>query len=90
MSPQGWREWVIWALFYFVLLAANGWLSVYFYKKKLKRRGNKFMKWVHIQYPESTITYVAVDSSDEETLRNLRAQVEEGLHDPRPIFRKES
>lgn len=79
MSPHALLEWLAWSVLLFVLLIVNGQISIYFYKRRQKRNGLKFIKWVKVQYPESTVTYISVDSSDEGALEKLKKQVEEGI-----------
>lgn len=71
------------ALIVFVViptLVVNQLIAIWAYKRRMKRRDNKFIKWVHIKYPGSNaITYISIDSSDEEALVKLKEKIQDGL-----------
>lgn len=71
------------ALIVFVViptLVANQMIAIWAYKRRMKRRDNKFIKWVQIMHPgSSTITYISIDSSDEEALVKLKEKIQDGL-----------
>lgn len=57
----------------------NGWLSIWLYKKRQKRKEMKFLKKLMIHYPEGTsITFVSVETSDKAALDDIMDQW--GIH----------
>lgn len=77
MAPQGTTEWIIWSLLYMLLLIANGLISVSLYKRRVRKRAEKFLRVVRIDNPGATITFIAVESSDEDALDKIKQQYTE-------------
>lgn len=73
------KEWLIWGAFFFAFGNVNGWLNVYFYKKRQRRREMKFVKRVQSQQQGSTVTFITIDSADKESLDKIERQLRDEL-----------
>lgn len=56
----------------------NNWIAIWGYKRRLRKREERFLKVVKIDHPGSTITLISADSSDEATMKKLEEQYREG------------
>lgn len=59
------------------VLIFNGFVAIGLYKRSQIRREVKFLKQVRIKYPNSTITFTSIETSDSEAMERLRKQLEE-------------
>jgi hypothetical protein len=59
------------------VLLVNGWLAIRIDHWNSKRREKQFLKRVQLKYPNASITFTAIETSDSDAMRRLREQLEE-------------
>lgn len=72
------RHALIISLLYTPVFIFNGWLSIRLYHWNNKRKDKRFLRHLHIWFPDAaTIDLVALESTDEEAIHKIKEQVRE-------------
>lgn len=71
------RNLLIETLLWVPVLVFNGWVAIKIDHWNQKRREMKFLKYVKIKYPDATIIFSAIATSDNEAMRQIREQLKE-------------
>lgn len=58
-----------------VVFAINDWLIIWNYKRRQTRKYEKFLRAVQVEYPDAKLSFIAVESSDEEAMTMLEQQI---------------
>lgn len=59
------------------VLVLNGYLAIRVDHWLNKKREQRFLKHVRIKYPDSTIMFTSIETSDAQAMHRLRDQLEE-------------
>lgn len=68
---------LFWFLFLIGYSLINYPISIWGYKKRLKRRKTKFLNAVKVKFPGGTYTLISLETSDEASMDKLERQIRE-------------
>lgn len=72
------REIAIQSVFWFVVLLINGRIAIRVYHWNNKRNDRKFLRHLHIWFPDAEIIdLVSIESTDEAAINKIKEQVRE-------------
>lgn len=71
-----------------VLYVINDLIAIWYYKQRQKRKHEKFLRAVKVEYPDAHLTFIAVESSDKEAMADLERRIRENRYENVRQFRR--